>query len=161
MVLHTKIQHQRFINMKRHPALAHLSREHHGALILARLLQKNAPAYKGLPTDTRGKADYALKFYKDELVKHFEAEEKVLNLVTGINESLDSFAGTIFREHRQLHELFSLIAGRSDDPEHLDELGRLLELHIRKEEREVFPVIEQSCNETLMRTIDATLSSAK
>ena len=71
--------------MKRHPSLAHLSREHHGALILARLLQNNAPAYKSLPTDTAGKAVYALNFYEKELVKHFEAEEKAFTLVTGNN----------------------------------------------------------------------------
>ena len=41
--------------MKRHPTLAHLSREHQGALILAKLLQEDAPDYKGLPTDKNGK----------------------------------------------------------------------------------------------------------
>ncbi|MEO7264876.1 MAG: hypothetical protein ABIW38_08185, partial [Ferruginibacter sp.] len=69
--------------MKRHPSLISLSREHHGALILARLLQKNAPAYKGLPSDSNGKAVYALQFYKDELIQHFLQEEKVLALVKG------------------------------------------------------------------------------
>ena len=146
--------------MKRHPSLAHLSREHHGALILSRLLQKNAPSYNSLPADTRGKADYALNFYREQMVKHFEAEEKVLKIVTGINGQLDSLIETIFREHRQFHELFALVAAGSDDADNLDELGRALELHIRKEEREVFPLIEQSCSETLMKTIEATLSSS-
>jgi hypothetical protein len=82
--------------MKRHPSLAHLSREHHGALILARLLQKNAPAYKDLPVDTEGKATYALKFYKEELVRHFEEEESVLKMVIGINGALDLLVQKIF-----------------------------------------------------------------
>jgi hypothetical protein len=36
--------------MKRHEALIPLSRDHHGTLILARLLRSDAPPYKGLPT---------------------------------------------------------------------------------------------------------------
>ena len=53
--------------MKRHPALIPLSREHHGALILARLIQKDAPPYKGLPLEINGKAVYAQEFYKNIL----------------------------------------------------------------------------------------------
>jgi len=34
--------------MKRHEALAPFSREHHGALILAQVMKKGAPAYKGI-----------------------------------------------------------------------------------------------------------------
>lgn len=145
--------------MKRHPSLAHLSREHHEALILSRLLQKNAPAYKGLPSDTAGKAAYATKFYKDELIKHFEMEEKVLLLVKGVNEPLDLMVQTILDEHRGLHEAFKSIPTNHDLPTHLDRLGNALEIHVRKEERELFPCIEESCSEELMSAIEATLSS--
>lgn len=145
--------------MKRHPSLAHLSREHHGALILARLLQKNAPAYNGLPADIAGKAMYALKFYKEKLVKHFEEEEKVLHLATGINGPLDLLIQTIFREHQELHAAFKLITNHPDLSAHLDELGKALEIHIRKEERQLFPLIERSCGEELLAAIDASLSS--
>ena len=145
--------------MKRHPSLAHLSREHHGALILARLLQKNAPAYNGLPADTAGKAIYALKFYNDELIKHFEEEEKILHLATGINGPLDLLIQTIFREHQELHAAFKLVANQTDLSAHLDELGKALEIHIRKEERQLFPLIEQSCGVELLAAIDASLSS--
>ena len=43
--------------MIRHSSIVSLSREHHGALILARLLQKDAPPYKNLPKDLKGKAN--------------------------------------------------------------------------------------------------------
>jgi hypothetical protein len=87
--------------MKRHPSLAHLSREHHGALLLARLLQKDAPAYTGMPTDTTGKAAYASKFYNDELIQHFSSEEAALKIVTGIDGTLDELIATIFKEHQR------------------------------------------------------------
>lgn len=145
--------------MKRHPSLAPLSREHHGALILARLLQKDAPAYKGLPSDTNEKAVYALKFYEKELIKHFEEEEKVLQLVTGVDAALDLLVETIFREHQELHILFKSINNHPGITAHLDELGKALEIHIRKEERQLFPLIQETCSEDLMTAIDKSLSS--
>jgi hemerythrin-like domain-containing protein len=144
--------------MKRHPSLAHLSREHHGALILARLLQKDAPAYKELPSDDEGKAAYALKFYREELVKHFEEEEKALKLVAGINDQLDFLITMIFTEHQELHLQFKSISNHSELKEHLHSIGRMLEAHVRKEERELFPLIQETCSEELMTAIDHTLS---
>ena len=144
--------------MKRHPALAHLSREHHGALILARLLQKDAPAYKGLPTDTDGKADYAFKFYTDDLIKHFEDEEKILKMLTGISPELDLWTETIFQEHEQLHSLFKTINNHPELASHLDTIGKTLEIHVRKEERELFPLIQESCSEDKMHEIEKSLS---
>ena len=144
--------------MKRHPALSPLSREHHGALILARLLQKDAPVYKGLPKDTQGKAEYAFKFYQEELVKHFEDEERVLKLVTGVESNLDLMIKTIYREHQELHKLFQSIDNHPDLSNHLDQIGKTLETHIRKEERELFPLMQETCNEDLMIKVDKLLS---
>ena len=144
--------------MKRHPALIPLSREHHGALILARLLQKDAPVYKGLPTDIQGKAEYASKFYQEELVKHFEDEEMVLKLVTGVESNLDLMIKTIYSEHQELHKLFQSIDKHPDLTSHLDQIGKTLETHIRKEERELFPLMQETCNEDLMIKVDKSLS---
>ena len=144
--------------MKRHPALIPLSREHHGALILARLLQKDAPVYKGLPTDIQGKAEYAYKFYQEELVKHFEDEERVLKLVTGVESNLDLMIKTIYSEHQELHKLFQSIDNHPDLTSHLDQIGKTLETHVRKEERELFPLMQETCNEDLMIKVDKSLS---
>ena len=144
--------------MKRHPSLAHLSRDHHGALLLARLLQNDAPPYKGLPTDLLGKAAYAIKFYNDELIKHFESEEIALKLVTGIDNQLDKLIAEIFWEHQQLHLSFKSIDQHTNLPEDLDALGKALELHVRKEERQLFPMIENTCSDVLMAAIQLSLS---
>ena len=145
--------------MKRHPALIPLSREHHGALILARLLQKDAPVYKGLPTDIQGKAEYAYKFYQEELVKHFEDEERVLKLVTGVESNLDLMIKTIYSEHQEFHKLFQSIDNHPDLTSHLDQIGKTLETHVRKEERELFPLMQETCNDDLMIKVDKSLSS--
>ena len=144
--------------MKRHPSLAHLSREHHGALLLARLLQGNAPPYKGLPQDIDGEAVYALAFYKNELVEHFEDEEKIFKLIKGINGELDAMIVNILREHAELHQLFREMNAHPHPAEHLDRLGRALEKHVRKEERELFPLIEQVCSDDLLAEINTILS---
>jgi iron-sulfur cluster repair protein YtfE (RIC family) len=145
--------------MKRHPSLIPLSREHHGALLLARLLRKDAPLYKGLPSNAPDKADYALKFYQDEIIGHFAEEEKVISLVKGLNPELDLLIDEMEKEHVQLHELFRLINNNSDLSVHLDKLGRALEDHVRKEERQIFPMIQNSCSEELLNTIAESLKT--
>ena len=145
--------------MKRHTSLQPLSRDHHGALILARLLQKDAPDYKGLPTDIPGKIIYAQEFYAEDLVQHFQEEEEVLKLVTGTSDQLDAMIATIFAEHEKLHGLFAGIVNNPDISVHLDSIGRELEMHIRKEERELFPLIEETCDERTMVRIGEYLSS--
>lgn len=144
--------------MKRHPALIPISREHHDSLILARLLQKDAPPYKGLPVEIDGKAAYALEFYKNKLIAHFIAEEKILPLVKGLNSEIDVLITEILDEHERLHFKFKSINTQDNLAEHLDKLGKDLELHIRKEERKLFPLIQENCSEQILNTIERILS---
>ncbi len=141
--------------MKRHESLAPLSREHHCALILARLLQKGAPAYKGLPTDPAGKAVYALQFYENELRQHFIHEEKMLPVLKDINPRLDDMLREMSEEHVILRELFSQLNNPGDLSAELDKLGKALEKHVRKEEREIFPLIQDSCGPQVLAQISA------
>src|SRR5207244_1058553 len=113
--------------------------------------------YKSLPQNIKDKAAYALSFYNKELVKHFKLEEQTFALLTGIDNSLDTLIQAIVSEHKQLHKLFESIDGHSDLPLHLDTLGKMLEAHIRKEERELFPLIQDTCDEDLLRTIGKKL----
>ena len=145
--------------MKRHPSLATLSREHHGALILAQLLKKGAPLYKGLPADLEGKGDYAIRFYNDELIKHFDEEEQVvIKKIKGVHDDLDKLACEITAEHAALRILFTSIKNSSNLANHLNKLGCALEQHIRKEERKFFPLIQELCTEKLLSEIEKTLA---
>ena len=144
--------------MKRHPTLAHLSRDHHPALILAQLLKRNAASYKGMPTDTEGKIQYATRFYEGELLKHFEEEEKMMDILTGIDPSMDKMIKEIRMEHGDLRNLFTGIRNKADAVTALDELGTSLDNHIRKEERQFFPLIEKNCDDETMAAIDKLLT---
>lgn len=136
--------------MKRHEALAPLSREHHGALILAQLVKKNAPAYKGLPTDVEGKSNYAVTFYTNDLVQHFKKEEAILEKVKETNTAIAKLADEIITEHAELKTRFLSLKAAADRATALDELGHLLEAHIRKEERVLFPLIQEHCSEEIL-----------
>ncbi len=145
--------------MKRHSSIVSLSREHHGALILAKLLQKDAPPYKNLPSDLHGKAAYALTQYQTELAAHFLAEElSVLEQVRGVNEEIDILIEEISTEHKQLRDLFECITKSHHLEEDLHSLGCSLEKHIRKEERVLFPLIQDNCSEDLLNHIQNLLS---
>ena len=147
--------------MKRHISLVPLSREHHGALILARLLQKGAPAYKGLPTDIAGKAAYARLYYEEEIDKHFSLEERSLLIhAKGINAVLDKQLDAMKQQHQQLRLLFHAIHGNEKQEDRLDELGHALENHIRMEERELFPLIQDTCIEEVMKQILQSLTAS-
>ncbi|MDB5203785.1 MAG: Hemerythrin cation binding domain protein [Ferruginibacter sp.] len=144
--------------MKRHPALAPLSRDHHAALILSRLLQADAPAYKTLPVEPAEKALYAYKVYKEELCPHFSTEEAAMNLLAGLDPGLDELISRIFYEHGELHHYFSVIKAGECSPEFLDMLGKYLELHIRKEERQLFPLIQEKAGEAFLARLEQITS---
>lgn len=139
--------------MKRHAALIPLSRDHHGTLILARLLRSDAPPYKGLPLESKAKAEYAIKHYREELLEHFEQEEKMIPMLKGVNTTLDSLLACMKAEHRELHSLFNSINLNQELSSQLDILGRTLESHVRKEDREIFPLIQESCTEEVLNKL--------
>ena len=139
--------------MKRHEALAPLSREHHGTLILAQLLKKNAPAYKGLPTNAAGKAAYALRQFEELIKKHFQQEENMLEKAKDCHDDIKNLAIEIILEHQQLTALFLSLNAASAPEDTMDRLANALENHIRKEERVLFPLLQQHCSEALLQQI--------
>ncbi len=144
--------------MKRHDALIPLSRDHHEALILSRLIQANAPVYKGLPEDHPGKAVYAAQFFKDHLVEHFREEESVFVLAKGTSDEMDGILNELTGEHDRLTKLFNSIPTSSNLEGDLDILGKFLESHIRKEERILFPMMQEQLSDKTLDSI-ATLTN--
>lgn len=146
--------------MKRHITLIPFSRDHHEALILSRLMQKNAPAYKGLPNDNPGKASYALGFFHDKLLPHFQAEEQcIADVVRGKDPQLDKKLMEMIQEHVQLTDLFQSIPDSDSLETVLHDTGKLLEKHIRSEERELFPLIEQLFDDEFLVKISDSLTA--
>ena len=139
--------------MKRHEALAPLSREHHSTLMLAQLLKKNAPVYKGLPGNATDKAAYALQQFETIIKKHFQLEETILEKAKDTHADIKMLAKEIVQEHQQLTSLFLSLSAVTGMEETMDELAYALENHIRKEERVLFPLLQQHCSEELLQQI--------
>ncbi len=148
--------------MKRHTALYSLSHDHHQGLILAQQIKKGAPQYKGMPSTIEGKRDYTIQFYNSELNRHFANEEEILfPAVKNKNAELDRKIAEIISEHRKMESLVQDLEKTDRFENVLDELGHLLEKHIRKEERELFVRIEEVLNENELESLSTILKESK
>jgi len=120
--------------MKRHKALIPLSHDHHHGLLLAQLIKKNAPDYNGLPKDLEGKITYAIDVYNSSLKHHFDDEEKILfPAIKGKHKLLDDLIIEIINEHRLLENLITELPKSKNQIDLIDEIGKILDNHIRKE----------------------------
>jgi len=131
--------------MKRHPALTELSRDHHHALVLAMNLQREGIHSKTFPQSPEEKKAEAKHCYKSELVNHFRIEEELLfPFVRMKNDSLLDLTKRLVHEHRLLREYIEQLDSAGDVLSELDKLGKLLESHVRLEERVLFEEIQNS-----------------
>lgn len=143
----------KYKHMKRHEAIAPLSRDHHSSLLLAQLLKKNAPVYRDMPVNEKDKAKYAQEQFEAHIKKHFEQEEAMLELVKGSHAEINTLATEIKSEHRELTVLFQSLDTTTDLESNMNALAIALEAHIRKEERILFPLLQQHCSEELLKQI--------
>ena len=149
----------------RHPSLVPLSHDHHHGLALALRCRKQALGQiKPMGAEgLRARAQEVLEFYRDNLVAHFKAEEEVLfplmrDQVAGCGDMLDQLA----RDHEQLRRAMPQLEAGAGLAKLIFDVGDLLERHIRKEERELFPLFEAhvdaapagALGETLKRLLD-------
>ncbi len=129
----------------RDPSLLPLSHDHHHGLALALRCRKQALGQiKPMgPEGVRERAQEVLEFYRANLLAHFKAEEEVLfplmrEQVAGCGDMLDQ----LVRDHQQLHRAMPQLEAGVGLAKLIFDLGDLLERHIRKEERELFPLFE-------------------
>ncbi len=130
--------------MKRHKALHSLSQEHHHGLMLAQLIKAGSPEYKGLPKTLEDKKSYTINFFKEDLVPHFQKEEDILFPASrGKTEEIDKQIDELIDQHKKIYSFIDKLEKSDSVQKDLDELGRLLEAHIRKEERKLFQMIQK------------------
>ncbi len=129
--------------MRRDPALVPISKFHRSVLFLALLLKRNSPPLKGYPTDIEGKRNYTIEFFNNQLRNHFKQEEEFLfEGVKGKTEDIDDLINDLKREHVLMLEKVESLNHSFNLVEDMNELGILLENHVRKEERELFQKIQ-------------------
>jgi hypothetical protein len=128
--------------MKRHAALVPLSHDHHHGLVQALRLRRAAEE-----PDAGARLAVArvfLEFFSRETLPHFQAEEEgVFPLLAGD----DPRVVRALEDHVALQALAARLAldveAGAARPELLRTLAARLHAHIRLEERDLFPLVEQ------------------
>ena len=114
-----------------------LSREHHTALTLAKACERAAQSRdESLVAKT---CQRVIRAFSAELEPHFQVEEQSLLPLLRSAET-QSLVQRTLADHQQLRALLDDL--RRNDSEALDGFGKGLSAHVRFEERELFPVIE-------------------
>lgn len=148
--------------MKRHPSIVVLSRDHQKGLMLAQLLKKDAPLYKGLPTDIEGKMNYAKETFQNDLIQHFSDEEKILfPSVKGRDTACDQLIRDLCDEHKYFREKIPSLKNSNELADELNIIGYKLEEHIRKEERVLFNLIQNLLDETELEDVKLKIEKSR
>lgn len=148
--------------MKRSAELRNLSEDHHHGLVQARRLREAALGEGG---DLMEASRDFLAFWQRDTSVHFRKEEEALIPV------LARHGGDLLGREQVVQMLLQharirgLAMQLSDEvergdvrPETLREIGEELEAHIRLEEREVFPMIEETLSEEGLKEVASRLA---
>jgi hemerythrin-like domain-containing protein len=132
--------------MKRHPALIPLSRDHHDGLVQAVRLRRAAA--DGDASAWLAAAGEFVEFFRNEERVHLrDEEEELFPLFLRHVRSQPAPLREARVQHVQLEgfarKLEIAVAAGIVDRETLDAAGELLDAHIRLEERQLFPLIEE------------------
>ena len=129
---------------RRHESLIPLTHDHHHALAQARRLRSAAKDNGG---ELLKQSQAFLDFFHDETVNHFREEEEVVFPLAVEDKRAKELLARVMMEHLQIHALASRLGVEVTESrvtaESATELATALEAHIRFEEGEVFPLLEE------------------
>jgi hemerythrin-like domain-containing protein len=142
--------------MKRHPALIPLSRDHHDGLVQAVRLRRAAA--DGDASARLAAAREFVEFFRNEERVHLRGEEdELFPLFLKHVQSQPAPLRQARVQHMQLEgfarKLEIAAAAGIADRETLAAAGELLEAHIRLEERQLFPLIEELVPDDELRSL--------
>jgi iron-sulfur cluster repair protein YtfE (RIC family) len=129
-----------------HPSLIPLSHDHHHGLALALRCRKQALG-QIKPMGAAGLRERAREFVSfctAHLFAHFRAEEEVLfPLISSAVPASSTIINELVRDHEQIRGAVPQLESGNGLAKLIFDLGDLLERHIRKEERELFPLFDK------------------
>src|SRR5436190_13847402 len=144
--------------MKRHLALIPLSRDHHDGLVQALRLRRAAA--EGDTARLKAARKFVDFFRNEERVHLRDEEEELFPLFLRHVQSQPAFLRQARVQHMQLEgyarNLEVAVAAGSVDRETLTAAGELLDTHIRLEERQLFPLIEETVPDDELRRLKLT-----
>ena len=144
----------------RHPNLISLSHDHHHGLALALRCRKQALGQlKPMgPAGLHERAREFFDFFVGNLIAHFRAEEEMLFPYLGeVAPESGPMIDELIQDHEQIRATASKLEAGAASAKLIFDLGDLLERHIRKEERELFPLFEQYADTEKAEAIGAAM----
>lgn len=139
--------------LKRHETLKPLSRHHMIALHLALKLSR-AGTDKSRLTVEDIKQELQ-EFWNPNGQQHFREEEEILLTAFAQHASIDRIEiKEMLLEHVEIRALIDTILKKDEiDIVNMHKLGAILEMHVRKEERVIFPMIEKGLPEEVLQEL--------
>jgi hemerythrin-like domain-containing protein len=142
--------------VKRHPALIALSHDHHAELVQARRLRL-ASGSDVAEARVASAEQYVAAFFT-ETTSHFRIEEERLFPLLVRHAGSSPLLEQVLGEHDELRDLASALREEAATGDvtgvTMLQLADVLDAHVRREERELFPLIEQAVPEAELRTAD-------
>lgn len=124
-------------------------------------IHRGIEAHHKDPDWLQAKAEQAIRFFESDLVLHFKAEEGVLFPAMQSFPSAREVIKRLLREHRKIERLIKKLR-QTDGRRLLNPLRQfadLLEVHIRQEERLLFPIYEQQISSELSRKVGEEINA--
>jgi hypothetical protein len=140
--------------VKRSAELTPLSHEHHQALFVAMGLKRAEGPEAAAPF---------LDYHEETGARHFEIEEAVLlpGWLAADPGAEAADAHRVLAEHLEIRTAAARIRDGEPTAAELQELGALLERHVRFEERELFPRIEERLDDDSLARLGAAIVAAE
>jgi len=144
----------------RHPSLIALSHDHHHGLALALRCRKQALGQLK-PMGVKGLIERAgefREFFANNLIAHFRAEEEALfPHMRALAPASAPIIEQLIEDHQQFRAALPQLVDEAGLAKLLFDLGDLLERHIRKEERELFPLFERHIGDAAAEAVGAEI----
>ena len=147
---------------QRHRSLVPLARDHYeGLLLVQQIREPGRTMMVGWPAAENDRPGFVARFYDEKLRSHFKVEEDVLfTLVTRHVEPARSVIKELLSEHQRIEQF--IVEFRQGDgiqkAQTLSEFTTYLEQHIRKEDRVLFPLIEEHAPAVVLNQIEESMN---
>ena len=136
--------------MKRNINLIELSRDHHFGLLLGWKIRQGLKH----KADPQVIGQYVSYFSENSLLPHFQEEEQ--DVLAPLAPD-DPHKQKVLTDHQKIRELVQRISTGDPAEELLLDLATQVDDHIRYEERELFPYLEQTLNEEELKSIGSAI----
>jgi hemerythrin-like domain-containing protein len=142
--------------VKRHPALIPLSHDHHAELVQARRLRLVSGS--DVPEARAAAAKQYVAAFFTETASHFRVEEEQLFPLLVRHAGSSPLLERVLIDHQELRGLASALREEAAigivSGETMVQLADLLDANVRREERELFQLIEQTVPDVELRSLD-------